>query len=68
MTQEFWDHKYETLPLREMKDLQSKRLKKLIKYVYTTNKYYHKKLTDVNITPCCGPKNFWPQNLRKKTF
>ncbi|KYK21938.1 phenylacetate--CoA ligase [Thermoplasmatales archaeon SM1-50] len=51
MTQEFWDHKYETLPLREMKDLQSKRLKKLIKYVYTTNKYYHKKLTDVNITP-----------------
>lgn len=51
MTQEFWDHTYETMPLQELKELQSKRIKKLIKYIYTNNRFYHKKLEDAHLTP-----------------
>ncbi|PNX48023.1 MAG: phenylacetate--CoA ligase [Thermoplasmata archaeon M11B2D] len=51
MTQQFWDSKYETMPMNELKDVQLKRLKKLITYVYNTNQYYHRKLSDAKVTP-----------------
>lgn len=51
MTQQFWDSKYETMPMNELKDVQLKRLKKLITYVYNKNKYYHRKLSDAKVTP-----------------
>ncbi len=51
MTQEFWDRKAETMPLRDLKALQCKRLQKLIKYVYTTNQFYHKKISEAKVKP-----------------
>jgi phenylacetate-CoA ligase len=51
MTKEFWNSDVETLPLKELKELQLKRLKKLIQYVYDNNKFYNKKLKDSNIKP-----------------
>jgi len=51
MTQQFWDSKYETMSMHELMDVQLKRLKKLITYVYNTNQYYHRKLSDAKVTP-----------------
>ncbi len=51
MPQKFWDHKSETLSLQELKKLQWKRLQKLVKYVYTTNTFYHKKISDAKVKP-----------------
>jgi len=51
MSKEFWDPKIETMPLKELKELQSKRLKKLIQYVYDNNQFYNKKLKEVNVKP-----------------
>jgi phenylacetate-CoA ligase len=51
MTKEFWDQKNETKPLPELKELQLKRLKTLMKYVYKNNSYYHKKLEDAQVKP-----------------
>ena len=51
MRQEFWDRKIETMSLLELKQLQLKRLKKLIKYVYSKNQVYHKKLKEAKVTP-----------------
>jgi phenylacetate-CoA ligase len=51
MTKEFWDQKNETKPLPELKELQLKRLKNLMKYVYKNNSYYHKKLEDAHVKP-----------------
>jgi len=51
MTEELWDRKIETMPLRELKELQLKRLKKLIRYVYNNNKLYHDRLKDANVRP-----------------
>ena len=51
MSKDFWDNKIETKPLSELKELQLKRLKKLIEYVYSNNKYYHQKLKEINIKP-----------------
>ncbi|MBN1861602.1 MAG: phenylacetate--CoA ligase [Candidatus Thermoplasmatota archaeon] len=51
MRQEFWDRKIETMPLPELKQLQLKRLKKLIKYAYSKNQLYHKKLKEAKVTP-----------------
>ena len=39
MTTEFWNQKIETMPLNELKDLQFKRLRRLIEYIYNNNKY-----------------------------
>ncbi len=49
MSKELWDPKIETKPLNELKELQLVRLKKLIQYVYNNNKFYNKKLKDVNV-------------------
>lgn len=51
MVKEFWDRKSETMPLHELKKLQCKRLRNLVKYVYTNNQFYHKKLSDTKIQP-----------------
>ncbi|RLF29953.1 MAG: phenylacetate--CoA ligase [Thermoplasmata archaeon] len=48
---EFWNPEIETKPIDELKELQLKRLKKLIKYVYKRNRYYHEKLRNNNIKP-----------------
>ena len=51
MTLEFWDQKYETMPVNQLKELQLKRLKKIVKYIYDNNKYYHQKLKDASLQP-----------------
>ena len=49
MSHKFWNPEIETKPLKELKDLQLKRLKKTITYVYENNKFYHKKLKECNV-------------------
>ena len=51
MPNEFWNPEIETKPLSELKELQLKRLKKSVRYVYDNNKFYHKKLKDANVKP-----------------
>jgi phenylacetate-CoA ligase len=51
MAKEYWDQKNETMPVSALKQLQLKRLKKLIKYVDSSNHLYHKKLSDAKVTP-----------------
>ncbi|HDN96256.1 MAG TPA: phenylacetate--CoA ligase, partial [Thermoplasmatales archaeon] len=47
----FWDEKIETMPLKDLKELQLKRLKKVIKMAYERNKIYHKKFDEAGIKP-----------------
>ena len=51
MSGKYWNTKIETIPLNELKLLQLKRLKKLIKYVYESNKFYNKKLKEAHVKP-----------------
>ena len=51
MTLELWDKKNESMPKNELEKLQLKRLKGLIKRVYSSNKYYKQKLKDSKIKP-----------------
>lgn len=51
MPNEFWNPEIETKPLSELKELQLKRLKKSVRYVYDNNKFYHKNLKDANVKP-----------------
>ena len=51
MGKEFWNEKAETMPLKELKNLQLKRLKQLVKYIYENNPYYNKKLKENDIKP-----------------
>ncbi len=51
MIKEYWNPKIETKPLNELKELQLKRLKKMIRYIYNNNHFYNKKLKEVNIKP-----------------
>ena len=51
MTKEFWDKKIETISDDKLKELQLNRFKKLVKYIYNKNKFYNKKLKDVNVKP-----------------
>ncbi len=47
----YWDKKHETMPLGDLKELQLKRLKKVVRTVYEKNEFYHKKLKDAGIIP-----------------
>lgn len=47
----YWDKKHETMPLRELKELQLKRLKNVVRTVYEKNEFYHKKLKDAGVAP-----------------
>ncbi len=51
MTAELWDNKIESMPLKNLKELQLKRLKKLVSTVYDKNKHYKKKLDDAQVKP-----------------
>jgi len=46
-----WDKSVETLPINELQALQTKRLKKLVKYVYQTNQYYKKTFDSLKLKP-----------------
>jgi len=51
MTEELWNQKIESMPLDELKKMQLKRLKKMVRYVYDNNRYYHDRLKNVNVRP-----------------
>ncbi|KAA0002008.1 MAG: phenylacetate--CoA ligase [Thermoplasmata archaeon] len=47
----YWDEKHETMPLKELKELQLRRLKKVVAMVYEKNAFYRKKLKEAGIKP-----------------
>jgi len=47
----FWDEKIETMPIEDLKELQLKRLKKVVKMAYEKNEAYHKKFREAGIKP-----------------
>jgi len=51
MTSDVWDPKIEAMKPEELKNLQTKRFKKLIKHAYDNNSFYKKRLTDAGVTP-----------------
>ena len=51
MTSDVWDPKIEAMKPEELKNLQTKRFKKLIKHAYNNNSFYKKRLTDAGVTP-----------------
>ena len=51
MSDDFWDKEIETMPLGELKKLQLKRLKALVRYIYDNNRFYHEKLKIANVKP-----------------
>lgn len=51
MTTDIWNPKVESMKPNELENLQTKRLRSLLKHVYTTNKYYKKKLKEANVHP-----------------
>ncbi|MBP5318629.1 MAG: phenylacetate--CoA ligase [Paludibacteraceae bacterium] len=46
-----WNQKIECMSRDEMRDLQSKRLVELVKYVYERVPFYHKKMQDLGLEP-----------------
>ena len=51
MDKPYWNSEIETMKLDKLKEIQLSRLKKLVRYVYDNNQFYHKKLKDVGIKP-----------------
>jgi len=51
MTAELWDKKFESMPINDLKELQLKRLRRLITQVYKNNKYYKQKLSKAGVRP-----------------
>jgi phenylacetate-CoA ligase len=51
MSEEFWNKKIETMSHIALIELQLKRLKKMIKYVYEKNEFYHQKFKELHIKP-----------------
>jgi len=49
MSEKLWDNKIESMPLKELKELQLKRLKKLIDYIYRNNRFYRDRLKEGKI-------------------
>jgi phenylacetate-CoA ligase len=49
MTEQLWDSKYEAMPLKDLKDLQLKRLKNIVDYIYKNNRFYRNRLKDAKI-------------------
>jgi phenylacetate-CoA ligase len=50
MSQKYWDSKNETMPIEQLKQVQLKRLRTLIQYVDSTNKFYRQKLSDLQLS------------------
>jgi phenylacetate-CoA ligase len=51
MTKKYWNKEIETINLQDLKDLQFKRLKNMISYIYKNNKIYHEKLKELKFKP-----------------
>jgi len=51
MTSDMWDKKIESMPIKNLKELQLKRLKQLVKRVYEKNKYYKQKFEGAGVKP-----------------
>lgn len=51
MPAELWNPKIESMKSSDLKKLQLKRLRQLIKRIYTKNKFYKQKLQDANVRP-----------------
>jgi phenylacetate-CoA ligase len=49
--QKYWNQKIETMPAQEIKKLQLKELKELIKHCYENSAFYKKKLDSVGLKP-----------------
>jgi len=49
MTEKLWDSKIESMPLNDLKELQLKRLKKMIEYVYRNNRFYRDRLKEAKV-------------------
>lgn len=47
----FWDEKIETMPINELREIQYKRLKKIVKMAYEKNEIYHRKFDSAGIKP-----------------
>ena len=47
----FFDHKMETLPPEEIKQLQFKKVKNLLDWVYTQSEFYRNRLKQVGVNP-----------------
>lgn len=47
----YWDEKIETMPLKDLKELQLKRLRKVVKTAYEKNEMYHEKFKKAGIKP-----------------
>lgn len=51
MEKKFWDKKIETMPLRDLKALQLRRLRHIVKYVCENNRFYRERLKSAKIEP-----------------
>jgi phenylacetate-CoA ligase len=51
MEEKFWNKKVETLPLEEIRKIQSKKLKKQMKYIYENSDFYRNKFNSFGIKP-----------------
>ena len=51
MNTDVWDSKHESMPRADLEKLQLQRLKKLVRYVFDNNKYYHDRFKELNIKP-----------------
>ena len=49
MAEKLCDSKIESMPLNELKELQLKRLRKLIDYVYRNNRFYRDRLKEAKV-------------------
>ena len=47
----YWDEKHETMPLKDLKELQLRRLKKVVSMVYEKNAFYRRKLKEAGVEP-----------------
>lgn len=48
---EYWDEKAETMSLKELKRLQLKKLKHLLRYVCANNRFYKRRFKDAGVKP-----------------
>jgi phenylacetate-CoA ligase len=52
MTDEhYWNEKNETMPRKELKDLQIQRLKKIVRFCFDNSAFYKKKFKETGLTP-----------------
>ena len=51
MDKKFWNPEIETMPISKLRELQIKRLRKLVSYVYRNNPFYHKRFKEIDLKP-----------------